>query len=262
MACTAGGIGGAVFPLLILYLAPSIGFGWSIRIIALVCLVCCVPACFLLQKRLPNNRQSGAAVDFKALLELRYGITTVAAFLIEFAVFIPYTYLSSYAIYMGLSREKAYLLNVYLNIGAIPGRALPGLAADRFGVFNTMCVTAIACAVTIFVAWLPFETSSETPIIIFSVLYGVFSGAAISLTPVCIGRLCDTKNYGKRIGTTFSLASIGTLIGIPLAGVILQSSDGGYQNLIIFAGAAYLASALVFVLVRVICAGWKLKANF
>jgi predicted MFS family arabinose efflux permease len=261
IACTAGGTGGVVFPIIIIYLTPRLGFAWAVRVIGLICMVASIAACALLRKRLPHNKKAGAAVDLRALSDTRYAVTTAATFLIEFAVFIPYTYISSYAIHMGLPTRKAYLLNALLNVGAIPGRAIPGYLADRFGVFNVMCMTAAVCATFILALWLTATHSGKATITSFTVLYGFWSGAAISLTPVCIGAVCRTEDYGKRNGTTFSLTSIGALVGIPLAGAILQAEDGGYRGLIILSGVAYAAAAGTFALARGLVVGWHLGVS-
>ncbi|TRX94875.1 hypothetical protein FHL15_004336 [Xylaria flabelliformis] len=261
VACTAGGIGGVVFPLIILYASPRIGFGWAIRIVGFICLAAGVAASCLLRKRLPPNKKAGAAVDLKSLSEPRFAATAFATFLIEFAVFIPYTYICSHAVHAGLDRHTAYLLNALLNAGAVPGRALPGYIADRFGSFNTMCTTAAACVATILALW--YTTGSNAAqIISFSPLFGFWSGAAISLTPVCIGQVCRTEDYGKRSGTAFFLASFGALTGIPIAGAILERNNGSYDGLIIFAGALYVAALVAFIVARGLCTGWRIAVLF
>jgi hypothetical protein len=189
------------------------------------------------------------SIDLKALRDLRFAATTLGVFLVEFAVFIPYTYICSYAFRSKFGFEAAYRLNVFLNIGAIPGRAFPGYVADRVGVFNTMCFTSFICSAFILGLWLT-AAGNEVKTTAFTVLYGFWSGAAISLTPVCIGEVCRIEDYGKRCGTTFFITSFGVLIGIPIAGTILQANNGEYQGLIIFAGCAYFASVLAFLLAR------------
>lgn len=258
IACTAGGIGGIVFPLMILYLAPHIGFPWTIRIIAFVCAAMGTVASLLLQKRIPHNKRAGASVDLRALCDVNYALTTLAVWLVEFAVFIPYTYLSTFAIHAGMEHQYAYRLIALLNAGAIPGRALPGYVADRFGAFNTMSATSLFCSILIFALWLTVG-SNEVAITAFSVLFGFWSGAAISLTPVCVACVCKIEDYGKRNGTTFSLASFAALIGIPIAGAILKSNGDDYTSLIIFAGASYLAACIAFVCTRVVAGGWNLN---
>ncbi|KAL1858745.1 hypothetical protein Daus18300_009879 [Diaporthe australafricana] len=261
IACTAGGVGGVGFPLIIVFMAPRVGFPWAIRTVGLICAAASVGACLLLRKRLPPNKKAGAAIDLKALADPGFGATALAVFLIEFAVFVPYTYICSYAIHEGLDLQTSLLLNALVNAGAIPGRALPGYLADRFGPMNVMCVTAGVCATFIFALWLT-AFDSEAAIIAFAVLFGFWSGAGISLTPVCVGQACRTEDYGKRNGTAFFLASFGTLVGVPLAGAIVQWCGGAYYGLIIFAGGLYFLALCAFFVARGLCGGWSLKILF
>ncbi|CAG7976083.1 unnamed protein product [Penicillium salamii] len=261
VACTAGGVGGVIFPLIILFAAPKVGFGWAIRIIALLSAILCTVACLLLKTRLPSNTRAGATVDFRALKDIKYASTTAAIFLVEFAVFIPITYIASYGVHQGLKDTMAYLLIPFLNLGAIPGRFLPGLIADRVGRFNVMVLTSLICSLLTLALWL--EASNNLPsIICYAVLFGFWSGAAISLTPVCISQVCATEDYGKRNGTTFTIVSAGTLVGIPIAGAIQERDGGEYGGLIVFGGVLYLTATVAFVVARGICAGWSLKTKF
>uniref|UniRef100_A0A0D2XTU7 Major facilitator superfamily (MFS) profile domain-containing protein n=1 Tax=Fusarium oxysporum (strain Fo5176) TaxID=660025 RepID=A0A0D2XTU7_FUSOF len=250
------GIGGIVFPLVILYLAPKIGFTWAIRVIALINMGAGFLACCLLRKRLPANKKAGASIDLKALADVKFASTTAAVFLIEFAVFIPYSYISAYAMHYGFNSQKAYLLNTLLNVGAVPGRALPGYVADRFGTFNTMCITSFVCAALILTLWLK-AAGEEARTTSFTLLYGFWSGAAISLTPVCISQVSMIEDIGKRTGTAFFIASFGALTGIPIAGAILEAGDNSYRGLIVFAGILYISAFATFVLARGIAGGWR-----
>ncbi|KAK1638760.1 major facilitator superfamily domain-containing protein [Colletotrichum phormii] len=256
IACTAGGVGGVVFPLIILYMAPKVGFPWAIRTVGFICAATSVLACTLLKKRLPPSKTSSGAIDLKALKETKFGLATLAVFLIEFAVFIPYTYICSYAIHEGIDLQKSLLLSALLNAGAIPGRALPGYVADRFGPFNVMCVTALVCSTFIFALWMTAR-GGEAATTAFAVMFGFWSGAAISLTPVCIGQVCRIEDYGKRSGTAFFVCSFGALVGVPFAGAILQWSGGTYDGLILFAGGLYILSFFAFAVARGVAGGWN-----
>jgi predicted MFS family arabinose efflux permease len=258
--CTAGGIGGIVFPLIVIYGEPRVGFGWSVRIIAFVCTVSSVLACLLVKKRLPNNKVAGAQMDFAALLEPKYALTTLAIVLAEFAVFIPYTYFSSYALHVGFDTQMAFLMSSLLNVGAIPGRALPGFVADRFGAFNILGVTTLACATLIFALW--YTASSQAAVILFAILFGFWSGATIALTPVCVSRVCNIEDYGKRNGTTYLLASVGVLVGAPIAGAIIKANDGSYWGIIVFSGVMYAAATATLYVARGVAAGWGPRVIF
>ncbi|KAK2056460.1 major facilitator superfamily transporter [Colletotrichum caudatum] len=230
IACTAGGVGGVVFPLIILYMAPKLGFPWAIRTVGFICAAASVLACLLLRKRLPPNRKGGGAIDLKALTE-------------------------------SIDLQRALLLNALLNVGAIPGRGLPGYVADRFGCFNVMCITTLICSIFILALWLT-TTGGEAPVTAFAVLYGFWSGAAISLTPVCVGQVCKTEDYGKRSGTAFFISSLAALVGVPFAGAILQWSDGAYHGLILFAGGLYVLAFCAFAVARGVAGGWSPKILF
>ncbi|KAF2010721.1 MFS general substrate transporter [Aaosphaeria arxii CBS 175.79] len=257
IAFTAGGLGGIAFPLIMMYVAPEIGFPWTMRIIALICAVVLLVACILLRKRLPNNPAARTTIDIKALRDPKFATTTLGVFLIEFAVFIPYSYICSYALHAGFEPHDAYMLNVLLNVGAMPGRVLPGYVADRFGTFNTMCVTAFVCATLLLTLWLT-AGGDERRVTAFTILFGFWSGAAISLTPVSIAQVSKVEDLGKRSGTAFCISSVGALIGIPIAGAILERDGGEYVGLIVFAGVAYAVAFAAYVLARVVSGGWRL----
>ncbi|RAH47447.1 MFS general substrate transporter [Aspergillus brunneoviolaceus CBS 621.78] len=261
IACTAGGLGGVIFPLIILFAAPKIGFAWAIRIIAFLSAILCLIACLTLKTRLPRNKGASASIDLRALRDGKYATTTIAVFLVEFAVFIPITYIASYAIHVGLSDTLSYALIVFLNLGAIPGRFLPGLIADRIGRFNVMVLTSIVCAALTLALWLA-SGDNIAAIVSYAVFFGFWSGAAISLTPVCISQIGETRDLGKRTGTTFTIASVGTLTGIPIAGAIQQQDHGDYWGLIVFGGVLYAAAAVAFAIARGVCAGWALRTRF
>lgn len=268
IACTAGGIGGIVFSLIILYCAPVIGFGWTMRIIGFISLGLCCIACATLQTReaagskAEKHEQPGLLACLRTAIDLRplahdrsYLATTVAVWLVEFAVFIPLTYISSAAIStgQGMSSEHAYRLIALLNVGSVPGRALPGYLADRFGRFNVMILTAFVCMLLILCIWLPptvLGTANEPAFTAFAVLFGFWSGAAISLTPVCIAQVSRVEEIGKRVGTTFSISSIGALVGVPIGGTIVDANGGDYTGLVGFAAGCYVLALGGFVVAR------------
>ena len=188
-------------------------------------------------------------------------MTTLAIFLIEFAVFIPLTYISSYAIHAGIAPQKAYRMIAFLNAASVLGRAVPRYFADRFGRFNIIACTSLVCSLFIFTLWL-LSDDSEVSITAFAVMFGFWSGTAIGLGPVCVAQVCRTQDLGKRNGTTFAIASFGALIGIPIAGAMLNQSGTNYFGLIMFGGALYAAGSIAFAVTRGIAGGWALRVVF
>lgn len=246
IALSAGGLGGVFYPLIILYLGPTIGFPWAVRIIGFFNVVTGVVGCLLVRKRLPPNKAKGGAIDLKALRDPTYAVITLASFFLELTLVTPYTYISTYAIVQGMEPQRAYMLTTILSAAGFPGRIVPNYFADRYGVFNVMILTAAVCVASIFGLWLNAHRIGEGAIIAFAVLWGFWSGASIALAPVCIGETCETEDYGKRTGTAFFIASFGALMGPPIAGAILERSGGDYLGVIVMSGALYTLTAATY----------------
>ncbi|KAG8630461.1 hypothetical protein KVT40_002080 [Elsinoe batatas] len=260
IALTAGSFGGCLYPAIILHFERTIGFNRSIQLVGIICLVLCLIATALVDTRLPPNTKAGATIDLFALKDKLYATTTLAIFLLELALFIPITYITSYALTQGFDAPFAYSLVIYLNAGSVVGRAATGWFADRYGRFRVMILTSLACTV-ITPLWL-FAGADKARIIAYAVAFGVASGSIVAVTPVCIAQICLTEDYGKRYGTAYFVVSFGTLVGVPLAGAILDTAGGeNYTGLTWFCGAIWAAGTGAFVLAMGVATrgNWRTK---
>lgn len=188
-------------------------------------------------------------------------MTTLAIFFVEFAILIPLTYLSSYAIHVGIEARNAYRMVAFLNAASVLGRTIPGYLADRLGRFNVMAFTTSVCSIFLFTLWL-LRGNDEVSVTAFAIMFGFWSGTAVALSPVCIAQVCKIEDYGKRNGTTFAICSFGALIGIPIAGAILNQSGTNFFGLILFGGTLYIAGSIAFLVTRGIAGGWGLRVIF
>ena len=256
LATTAGGIGGIIFPLLFQTLIPRVGYSWTILIIAFICSAFSVISISLMSTRLPTHRKP--IFDFQGFRDKRFTITIAAIFIIDLAVLVPPSFITTYAIAHKVEPNYSYQLLAILNAASVIGRGVPGLIADRWGRFNVMILSSLGCTLLILALWM-FAGDSVIAITAFSILFGIFSGTAYSLTPVCVSQLCRTEDYGTRYGTAYGLVSFATLLGIPVSGLILGSGDGGnYGGLIWFCGGLYAVATGSFALARAFGSGWKL----
>ncbi|KAF4556073.1 Riboflavin transporter MCH5-like protein 1 [Elsinoe fawcettii] len=262
LATTAGGIGGIVFPILISSLAPKLGFPWTLRILTAMTVVFLLVGLSLVRTKLPKNKQARLMADWKGFRDQRFTVTMIAIFILDWAVLVPGAYITTYAISAGISRSVANKLLPVMNAAAIFGRFLPGMAADVLGRYNVTIICAAACSLFILSVWMTARDSVAS-IVVFSIFYGFFSGPAYSLTPVCVAQLCRREDYATKYGTAYGVVSFATLFGIPLSGLVLGTGSGNnYQALVIFCGVAYVTSAILFVVARVICCGWSAKTVF
>ncbi|KAF2791267.1 MFS monocarboxylate transporter-like protein [Melanomma pulvis-pyrius CBS 109.77] len=261
LATTAGGFGGVLYPLMFARLTRQIGFAWTMRCFALVSAVCLLGGICLLKTRLPHNPQARLVLDWRGFKDRRFFLTMSAIFILDWAVLVPPAYITTYARSKSLHSVSEHILAI-LNASSIFGRGLPGPLADKVGRFNVMILCSAVCTVSILGVWLN-TGSSIARLIAFAVIYGFFSGSAYSLTPVCVAQLCKAEDYASKYGTAYGVVSIATLAGVPLSGNILSVGSGeNYPALILFCGAAYAASTMLFFVARGTSKGWGPTTKF
>ncbi|KAF4889564.1 Riboflavin transporter MCH5 [Colletotrichum viniferum] len=261
MASTGGSIGGIVFPLMMQSLFPRLGWGWTIRAVGFICLALCGASNFLIRSRLPPPRNASPHPDPRIFRSAAFSLTTAGIFLMEFALFIPLTYISSYALSRGFSESFAFQILPILNAGSVLGRALPGWWADVAGPFNSNLAAIVVSVVACLAVWLP-AGGSAAGVVVFAVLFGFASGNNISISPVCVGRLCKTQHYGRYYSTTYTCVSVACLVGIPIGGELITAAGGEYWGLIIFTGVVYLTAFAALLAAKIVCVGKNVFAVF
>lgn len=278
IATTSGGIGGIVFPLMLQNLLPNRGFAWSCCVLAFVMLGLAVPANLFIKTRLtppkggnnsPGDNKKGGGIsvwpDFSIFRDARFAVASLGMVFMEWGLFIPITFLVSYAAAHGQDATSSYVLLSYLNAASVAGRVLPGFVADRLGRFNIVIITIALCVVTVFALWLP-AGQSQGMLVAYSVAFGFASGSNLGLAAVCLGQLCDACQYGRFFSTAVMVASFGTLSSVPIGGALLGIGGGrgetGWQAVILFSGIAYSFALACYVVARVLAVGWNPKTKF
>ncbi|OGM40896.1 monocarboxylate transporter [Aspergillus bombycis] len=286
IAFIGASFGGVVFPLMIQALLPQVGWGWSIRILAFVLLALCTISVTFCRSRVPPR--NGAETTWRDTLpDPRIfmdgtgvmAVTTAGLVLTDLAYFIPITYTPSYYIdRQHLPQEEAltgsaafaYQLLAILNASSCVGRYVAGDLADRFGRYNTMIVSLFLCTVSVLCFWLPdivlSDLDSPALLIAFIILFGLCSGSNTSLTPICLGQLCETHDYGRYYASCFTVVSFGVLASIPIAGSLLNAVEATgkekYWGTALFAGLSYVAASLCFLWVRIKVKGWDWRIKW
>ncbi|KAJ1331767.1 putative transporter MCH4 [Microdochium nivale] len=319
IAATSGSIGGIVFPFLFQATFPRLGFGWSTRISGFILLVLAVPANLLVRSRLTPTKKKlklqqqavvassgehGAAAvpaapkssvmpDWSLFKDSKFLLCCLGLWFMEWGIFIPLTFIVSYAADHKAATTSsdhndtagsAYTLLALLNVGSFFGRFLPGFLADKIGRFNVIVVTNGLCAATILGLWLPVAWVTPGPgadalLIVFVVVFGFMSGSNLGLFPVCIGQLCEARDYGRFYSTALMLGSFGTLTSVPIGGALLSlggrvagggghggggssASEQGWNALIVFAALSYFIAMSCFMAARVLATSWRVKEIF
>lgn len=260
LAATAGSIGGIVFPLILQATLPRLGYPWSMRVLGFILVGLAVPANILVRTRLPPAEETTSlGPNLRLFLDPRLAFCCGGIFFMEYGVLIPLSYVVSYAADHGLDPGQSYILAALLNAGSVLGRAVPGYFSDRWGRFNMIISTVGLCAVSVLALWLPAK-GSKAILIVFTIVLGFASGGNVSLLPVCIGQLCNSRDYGRFLSSAMLVASFGTLTGIPVGGALLRlQGETGWTALILFCASSYVVSVGFYIGTRVQLVGWRLR---
>ncbi|EGW35366.1 uncharacterized protein SPAPADRAFT_132466 [Spathaspora passalidarum NRRL Y-27907] len=254
---TGGGIGGVVLPLIFRSLFGKVGFGWTLRIGAFICLFFLVTGWLLVNDRHEEFKEESdesifkqivGSVDFKILFH--HGLFSVIVFGLLFnglAFLITLVVISSYSTSRGFSDSDSYLLVVVFNCFSIPGRIIPSILADNYlGRFNTFCMINTFSIIAFTIIWLPFGHHLQA-LFVFAAAFGFSSGSVLSLSASLVASIIPTSEIGKGLGTAFFILSIGDLFAIPISGAITNSGTRkSYDNLVVFltccAGVGWIIS--------------------
>jgi MFS family permease len=293
IAWTGGGVGGVLFPLLIQALLPTLGWNWCVRILAFVLLALCILSICFCRSRISSPKPKDGKSSWRATLpDYRIfadgtgamAVTTAGTLFTDLAYFIPITYLPAYYLSRQHINQEAqatddptagfgYQLLAILNAASCFGRMTSGSLGDRFGHYNTMILSLFLCAVSVFALWIPDilgaeSTSSPALLITFVILFGFVSGSNVSLTPICLGQLCEVTDYGRYYASCYTVVAFGVLFSLPAAGGILDACGDGdegnrrYWGVGLFTGLSYIVALSCFVWVRIRVKGWNWRSKW
>ncbi|KAJ5567727.1 hypothetical protein N7535_007033 [Penicillium sp. DV-2018c] len=261
LGVTAAGssLGGVIFPIMVDKLIPQVGFAWAMRICAFLILGMLGIANLTLKSRFQHRPKPFDILSFlRPLADLKFSLTLAAAFCFFWGMFLPFTFIITYAERHGMSPGLAQYLIPILNAASVFGRTLPGYLADKIGRYNMMVLTSFFSAILVLALWLP--SRGNAPVIVFSALYGFGSGAFVSLAPALIAQISDIREVGTRNGTFFAVLSFAALTGTPIGGALVPDvMHGDYTRLQVFCGVVMIGGSVLFLLARgVVGGGYKL----
>ncbi|CAE6475518.1 unnamed protein product [Rhizoctonia solani] len=242
--------GGIVFPIMLNKMFERHGFAWGVRSTAFLVLGLLTIANLLMRTRLPprSQRPPTPAPDFKAIMtDSTYLATTVGSFFVMMGLFIPIFYIQLFSVEHGIDETLAFYSVAILNAASILGRTIPNFIADKIGPFNLLIPCSAITGALIFAM---FGVKSPAALIVFSILYGFFSGAYVSLTiPVFISLAKAFYEIGIRMGLAFGVISFAGLTGTPIAGALLTRELTWWRP-ILFAGIVVICGCVCLSIAR------------
>jgi MFS family permease len=258
IAMIGSSFGGLTIPLILKSTLPKYGYAWSLRILGFLFLGCLVLGNVLMKARIPPSADTKkkAIITPSIFGDLRFSLLTISVFGFEVVLFGALGILPTYA-----SRVPAYpadtgfYLIAIMNGVSCLGRLLPGYISDKIGRFNTLLISTIFTLAFMLILWLPYGDKSLPALYVFAAIFGFGTGSWMALVPACIGQLCRAEEFGRYYGTLYFIASLATLVCIPISGELIDAV--GTQFLVGFFCAILGLTLITFTCSRWACLGWK-----
>ncbi|TBU25955.1 MFS general substrate transporter [Dichomitus squalens] len=237
--------GALVFPIMLSHLIPTIGFGGAVRASAYLVL----GFVFIGNLCMRTRRISSASASAHEKPDIGsffrdgpYLLCMVGAFFISFGLYFPVIYIQLYSVLHNIDANLAFYSLAIMNGSGGVGRLIGNYVADSRGSFNLFVPCAFIVGGTI---WAVLGINTAASLVAVSVLYGVFSGAYLSLSIAALASLAKTpKEAGARTGIALALSSLGTLGAAPIQGALLTGSFHWIRPIAFSASLVFVASFL------------------
>lgn len=272
------GVGGVAWPLAFKSLIQHVGFRNTLRITAGIAFVLITASGFFIKwpaSQISRIQAENAAssrsstffriplVDWRVARTRKFAAHALGAALQSAAYYTPVFFFASFARTLGYSRATSANFIAISNAANAAGKIVIGYAADRMGRLNTLFVTTLLSAVAVLALWLPSslatgESSGSALFIAFTIFYGIFASAYVSLFPTSLVELFGVHNFVSVNGALYMVRGFATLLGTPLAGLLIRSSSQqqkesprSYENTSILVGALLFAATAAVLWARI-----------
>ncbi|KAJ5243394.1 Major facilitator superfamily domain general substrate transporter [Penicillium citrinum] len=271
------GVGGVVWPLAFRSLIDRVGFRNCLRITAAISFVIITSSAFYMKwpaNQLTRIQAENAAharrlswlriplVDWRVAGTRKFAAHALGAALQSAAYYTPVFFFASFARTLGYSQASSANFIAISNAANALGKIVIGYAADRMGRLNTLFLTAFISAISVLAMWLPSslstsQSSGSVLFIVFTIFYGIFASAYVSLFPTSLVELFGVQNFVSVNGVLYMVRGFATLLGTPVAGLLIRSSQHekagprSYENTSILVGALLVAATLAVMWARI-----------
>jgi MFS family permease len=121
-------------------------------------------------------------------------------------IFGPYFYIIQYSQFRGVSANIAFYVLSSMSAGGVAGQVILPFCADAIGRFNILTIIAFLSGLSCLA--IGVIAKSLSMLLIFSTLYGLFSGAYIAIVAPSVAQISSLGQVGSRVGMMYSLLSI------------------------------------------------------
>ncbi|XP_064601087.1 uncharacterized protein LOC135467252 [Liolophura sinensis] len=173
--------------------------------------------------------------DLSFFKSMTFNIFCVSSMLIQIAGFIPAFYLGNYAQSLGLDASNVSTFLTCIGFSCIIGRLLSGALAS-WKPHQCLNIMAVSLTLTGVVCALYSVCKTVLHICVTSSLFGFLIGFFPPVQPMLLVRYLGLEKLSASFGLSTGLKGLATMVGPPLAGVLLEST-GTYIAPFCFGGA-------------------------
>jgi MFS family permease len=243
IASSGVGAGTLILPVVVSYLLTEINWREALQMMSLGVLLIGLTAGFLL-KRAPNlsGNTSGqlpgltlsAALKTPSFKWLYMGTLLGAP-----VMFVPFAHISAAARDAGVPDAQAVGLVGLIGIGSLVGRFAIGWLADRMGRIKTLMLMQGLMGLS-YLVW----AGAQDPWVfaVFALWFGLSYGSIVSLLPAICMDLFGGRAVSAIIGTLYTGAALGNLLGPVLAGQVFDMTQSYALVIWITLGISALAT--------------------
>ncbi|RLV89164.1 Monocarboxylate transporter 13 [Spathaspora sp. JA1] len=239
------GVGAFALATFTRYLIEQVGWRWSVRVLGLMTFVITGMASFLVvEPKIKGFRSNNSLINFSQLKSGKVGLQLLGSLLQSAGYLMPLIFMSKYAVSLGFTSSQGALFIGVSNIVNAGSKVFTGIIADKLGRMNTLMICSIISAIAIFSLWLPGSRQTFLSLIF---IYGIFSGAIISLLPPCLIELFGIASYTQLSGIMYCARGIGVVIGSPIGALLINNSGQhprDYIDAIVYNGVLLTGSCL------------------
>ena len=243
IASSGVGAGTLILPVVVSYLLTEINWREALQLMSFGVLMIGLTAGFLL-KRAPNL--SGNASGQLPGLTLSAALKTpsfkwlyMGTLLGAPVMFVPFAHISAAARDAGVPDAQAVGLVGLIGIGSLVGRFAIGWLADRMGRIKTLMLMQGLMGLS-YLVW----AGAQDPWVfaVFALWFGLSYGSIVSLLPAICMDLFGGRAVSAIIGTLYTGAALGNLLGPVLAGQVFDMTQSYALVIWITLGISALAT--------------------
>jgi MFS family permease len=250
VAVAGVGMGNLLMPIVAAWIIGAYGWRQAYLAIAAAMLLLAVPAALSLRGRDAMRRDAGQVLAGmtlgEALRSAPFWMIYAVTLLICVGFFVPMVHLVPFALDAGLTEAQGVSLVSLLGLGSIAGRFVVGAVADRLGHARALVAVGVGLGL-MFLLWR--VSKSYLPLAVFAVIYGSFYGGYVALAPTVCMELFGPRALSAIIGSLYTAAGLGTLVGPTFAGAAFDAY-GSYDVAILACAALCFTGAAMAAVLR------------